>query len=197
MRITITLIRHGETEANAAHRYLGQTEESLSITGKKKLAKRKEYFESPDLLLCSPMLRCRESAEILFPDMTPVSVPEWKEIDFGIFEGKTYQELNGISIYQAWIDSGGMLQIPNGESRAQFCQRVLAGFAKCRKLFWEESRISCVVHGGTIMALLSNWTGKDYYDFQVKNGEGFCCRLELTEENVEVLALKKLEDGNK
>lgn len=197
MKINITFIRHGITASNELHRYLGQTDEPLTEKGRELLKKNRIRYEKPDILLCSPLFRCRESAQILFPQMTPVSIPEWKEIDFGIFEGKTYQELNGLKAYQDWIDSGGIMKIPQGEGREQFCKRVNEGFEKCKDMFFEACKITCVVHGGTIMALLSSWTGKDYYDFQVKNGEGFYCEIFLNEEKVQILKLEKLEKDDR
>ena len=37
----------------------------------------------------SPLLRCRETAEILFPDTTLQTVDNLIEMDFGDFEGKS------------------------------------------------------------------------------------------------------------
>ena len=58
-------------------------------------------------------------------------LPEWKEIDFGRFEGKNYQDLNGDPDYQRWIDSGGVTAFPGGESRDEFVKRSMAGLEWC------------------------------------------------------------------
>ena len=65
-----------------------------------------------EIVFTSPMQRCRESAQILFPDREKIEIPEWKEMNFGAFEGKNYEQLNGNPQYQAWIDSNGTL--PSG-----------------------------------------------------------------------------------
>jgi len=57
-------------------------------------------------------------------------VPEWTEMDFGAFEGHNYQELSGDPAYQRWIDSGGTLPFPEGESREEFIRRSVAGSKK-------------------------------------------------------------------
>lgn len=52
-------------------------------------------------------------------------------MDFGAFEGHNYQELSGDPAYQRWIDSGGTLPFPEGESREEFIRRNVAGYEKC------------------------------------------------------------------
>ena len=127
--ITFLFIRHGETASNKEHRYLGRTDEPLSMEGREKLSGQKEHFpQRMDYLFISPMMRCRESAEILYPDKSYVVVPEWIEMDFGEFEGKNYEELSGDFWYQQWIDSSGTLPFPKGESRETFIKRVMDGF---------------------------------------------------------------------
>lgn len=109
--IKLTLIRHGAAKSNLEHRYLGTTDEPLSAEGKQALFIKKEsgLYPNPDKLFISPMLRCRQTAEILFPDVASWEIPEWTEMDFGQFECKNYKELNGNTAYQAWIDSEGEL----------------------------------------------------------------------------------------
>ena len=74
-QVDLYFIRHGATPGNEEHRYIGRTDEGLSETGKKLLQqKASEMIMTPDLVLSSPMLRCRQSAQILFPDHTPVEI---------------------------------------------------------------------------------------------------------------------------
>lgn len=99
-----------------------------------------------------------------------------QECDFGEFENKNYQELNGDPAYQAWIDSNGSLPFPGGESAEAFKRRCQEGFeiiaGSVRKL---SLRAAVVAHGGTIMAVLERfgYPKKDYFDYQVKNGCGY------------------------
>ncbi|MCF0127973.1 MAG: histidine phosphatase family protein [Pseudobutyrivibrio sp.] len=176
----LTLIRHGKTKANLEHRYCGVTDESLCSKGIMEIEKAaaEGRFNNCDALFVSPKLRCRQTAEIIYPDTVQGEIEELQEIDFGIFEGKTYQELSGTKDYQDWIKSGGTLAFPEGESRDAFIERVLEGFGKLvdavSKLTGKENkRISAVVHGGTIMALCFGLNGGDYFDYQVNCGEGY------------------------
>lgn len=184
----LALIRHGATEANKERRYLGRTNESLSGSGIEELLsyKLEHPYPAVDYLFSSPMKRCRETARILYPQLCPVVIPEWEEMDFGRFEYKNYQELKDDKQYQAWIDSGGTLAFPGGECRADFILRCEKGLLRmCRMLQHvaeghakEPVRAGAVVHGGTVMALLSACGGKDYFDSQVSNGRGYLCTVE-------------------
>lgn len=168
-----------------------------------------------EFVFSSPMKRCLESAGILFRaekgndfsescygdrgrDIQPSAreltiIPEWREMDFGDFEGKNYQELSGNPDYQAWIDSNGTLPFPNGESREEFAARSIRGFYRMMGMIKEENPylVAAVVHGGTIMALLSSLYGGDYFDFQVPNGEGYSCIVDK-EEPYRILNVEKL-----
>lgn len=198
--IKLTLIRHGAAKSNLEHRYLGTTDEPLSAEGKQALFIKKEsgLYPNPDKLFISPMLRCRQTAEILFPDVASWEIPEWTEMDFGQFECKNYKELNGNTAYQAWIDSEGELPFPDGESREHFRERVLRGFRK----FLADVRKGnsphivpetvAVVHGGTIMALCSVLFGGGYFDYQRKCGEGYFCHFLYTDDKITLLELKHL-----
>ena len=109
----IWLIRHGMTEGNRYQRYIGKTDELLCEEGKEKL---KEFFyPEPEAVFVSPLVRCRETAEILFPEKRLRIIDQLAECDFGDFENKNYLELSGNPDYQAWVDSGGILPFPNGE----------------------------------------------------------------------------------
>ena len=186
--IKLTLIRHGETKGNTEHRYLGITDEPLTGQGRQKLQAKKDegyYPSAAGTVFVSPMLRCRETAALLFPECEPVCFSEWTEMKFGIYEGKNYEELNGQQEYQAWIDSGGTLPFPGGESREEFKERVMRGFEKMLD-FLEKSRrdvtraqITAVVHGGTIMALCSSLLGGEYFDYQLKCGEKYECYITI------------------
>ncbi|MCM1431962.1 MAG: histidine phosphatase family protein [Muribaculaceae bacterium] len=183
----LVLIRHGETRANKERRYLGKTDEPLSEEGIEKLEAYKRQKRYPDVedLFSSPMKRCVDSAKIIYPMLCPVRIPAWKEMDFGQFEYRNYEELKTNMFYQEYIDSGGALPFPGGESREAFIRRCKNGFfCMCGELRETAGRrhsrppaVGMVVHGGTIMALLSAYAGGAYFDYQASNGGGYICRL--------------------
>ena len=167
------LIRHGQTQGNIEHRYIGcRTDEPLCVQGIERLCE-KEYPEVAKVYV-SPMKRCIETAEIIYPGIPVEIIEDFRECDFGEFENKNYAELNGRMDYQAWIDSNGEMPFPNGESRAEFAARCVKAFAELTERNVQED-CAIVVHGGTIMAIMEKYAHPrgNYYDFQVKNGEGF------------------------
>lgn len=196
-QITLVLIRHGATESNKEHRYLGQTDEELSQEGKKELAEYQElqYYPDIDRLFTSPMKRCVQTAKILYPRLQPERIEEWTEMDFGVFEGKNYRELQGDERYQEWLDSNGTLPFPEGESREDFVARCGKGFLRMLEDVKENEKqnvIGMIVHGGTIMALLSKYAGGDYFHYQVSNGKGYVCTVKKTGTGLEIRELKKI-----
>lgn len=133
----------------------------------------------------SPYLRAKQTADILFPGAKQVEIAEFAECRFGAFEYKNYAELNGNPDYQRFIDSGGTSAFPGGESRAEFTERVMRGFEKLLADVEESQSYTIVVvaHGGTIMALMDQLSEphKDYFDWQVKPGEGVVGILSVNE----------------
>lgn len=185
----LILIRHGKTAGNLLGRYIGsRTDEPLCDEGREGLAGKK--LPEVERLYVSPMKRCVETAEILWPGFDRKKmqkVTDLRECDFGDFENKNYKELSGNGDYQAWIDSNGTLPFPNGESMDAFKSRCLEAFARIvedvsgAEQEWIASgktgifRAGIVVHGGTIMAILEQYgyPKAAYFDIQVKNGCGY------------------------
>ncbi len=206
-QMKLVLIRHGATEGNKEHRYIGRTDEPLSSEAKEKLSAEANCYPRIDRLFTSPMKRCIETAEIIYPDQKPVVVDPLREMDFGNFEGKNYKELNGNPDYQAWIDSGGTIAFPNGESREEFIQRCCKGMSEVllqskaystksdNEILQSESSsftIGLVVHGGTIMALCSAFGGGEYFDYQVANGAGYICNVNLDGGKIQFRSIQKI-----
>lgn len=187
--ISVTFLRHGKTPANERHAYLGCTEELLSEKGKeelKVLAERQILPKNP-VIIVSPMLRCVETAKFLYPNQDFYAIKGLEEMNFGIFEGKNYLDLSGNTEYQYWIDHNGESKIPHGESMEEYKERTVKAFESLNKFFLslqDGQEVVFVVHGGTIMALLSYLTKKGYYDFQVKNNEGYRVVLEIEQEKI-------------
>ena len=177
----IVFIRHSMTAGNLERRYIGcRTDEPLCEAGislaQQKTAEIRQTFPMPEVVLTSPMRRCVQTAEILFPDTPREIVYGLQECDFGDFEGKNYAELSGDPAYQAWIDSGGQMMVPNGESGAGFRHRCCRAYEQCVRDAQEKGaqRIAIVCHGGTIMSVLERYgrPEKSFYEWQVANGCG-------------------------
>lgn len=173
--IKIYLIRHGQTPGNKLQRYIGTTDESLSEEGRELLSQC--VYPSVEKVYASPLKRCKETEEILFPGQEPQVVKDLAECDFGEFENKNYRELAGNKNYQKWIDSNGTLPFPGGESREECRTRNLKGFRKILKqCIQEKTKTAAIVcHGGTIMNIMEAYADqkRSFYEWHVKNGGGY------------------------
>ena len=187
-----TFIRHGATAGNLEKRYIGKkTDESLCEIGAAKILENaaKGKYPGADFVFSSPMKRCLETCALIYgseknPEKKPFIIEDFCETDFGDFEGKNFSELKDNPEYKKWLESGGELPFPNGEGRAEATARALKGFSKMLEILGknleEAVSVSAVVHGGTVMAVLSNLTGKNYYDFQIENGGAISFRLKFS-----------------
>ena len=156
--LKIHLIRHGMTDANFEGRYIGcRTDLPLAPEGLQELRLLKENLEYPkaQLVYSSPMLRCRQTAAVLFPDLGLKTVENLKEYDFGEFEGKTAAELEYHPDFLPWT-SGKLAAPPEGEDNTEFIKRVCIGLNQIvldmLENGWSESAV--IMHGGAIMTLL-------------------------------------------
>ena len=86
--IKLWLIRHGKTEGNKLARYIGTTDEPLCQEGIEFL-KKMDYPKVQEIYV-SPLRRCVQTAEILFPEKPVHIIEELAECDFGEFENKNY-----------------------------------------------------------------------------------------------------------
>ncbi|MBR0141799.1 MAG: histidine phosphatase family protein [Ruminococcus sp.] len=179
--LKINFIRHGLTAGNETKKYIGRTDENLSEKGIDTL-KNIKYPEC-DILFVSPMKRCIQTAEIIYPDKKYTICDDLRECDFGDFEGKNYQELKDNILYQKWIDSNGTDTFPNGESPENFKKRCVKAFLEIIKNT-DSKNISFVVHGGTIMAILEKLSNKSFYEWHIENAHGFITEYDGEKINV-------------
>lgn len=166
----VIFIRHGKTSGNLEKRYIGKTDEDLCEIGKNELMK--INYPECENVVSSPLKRCIQSSEIIYPDKKIFINENLRETDFGIFEGKNYTELCENPDYRNWID--GKSEIPDGESSENFKKRCCNAFIDTMKNS-DGKAIAFVVHGGVIMAILEKYAflKKSFYDYQVSNGRGY------------------------
>ena len=176
----ITLIRHGKTAGNSESRYIGRTDEPLSPEGIAQLKSLEPDFRVQTVYV-TPLRRTQQTAAILFPHAEQLVADGLQEMDFGDFEGRNYREMETDTDYRDWVNGGCLAPCPNGESRAAFSTRVCTAFTELLTQAEEKgcSDLVFVVHGGTIMAIMEHFAvpHKDYYDYSVKNGCGYCCDM--------------------
>ena len=170
----VWLLRHGATACNDERRYQGWLDIPLSERGLEEL-RRAEI--TPAAVYVSPLRRARQTAAVLFPEAELVEVPALREMDFGAFEGRNYQEMADDPAYRAWVEGGCVGETPGGESRAAFSNRVCEAFSALvdAALDAGEPRLVILAHGGTQMAALQRYAlpRRDYFDWRGPLAGGF------------------------
>lgn len=181
--LKIHLIRHGATDANYDGRYIGcKTDLPLAPEGLNELRMLKDDIDYPEIerLYSSPMLRCRQTGAVLYPDFEPVMVEELKEYDFGSFENKTAAELESNPNFIPWT-SGRLSAPPGGEDNSGFIKRICVGFNKIVLDMIESglTESAVIMHGGAIMMLLgvSAVPRSKPVEWTADNGRGYSVRV--------------------
>lgn len=181
--LKIHLIRHGATDANYDGRYIGcKTNLPLAPEGLNELRLLKDDIDYPEIerLYSSPMLRCRQTGAVLYPDFEPVTVEELKEYDFGSFENKTAAELENNPNFIPWT-SGRLSAPPGGEDNSEFIKRICVGFNKIVLDMIESglTESAVIMHGGAIMMLLgvSAVPRSKPVEWTADNGRGYSVRV--------------------
>lgn len=181
--LKIHLIRHGATDANYDGRYIGcKTDLPLAPEGLNELRMLKDDIDYPEIerLYSSPMLRCRQTGAVLYPDFEPVMVEELKEYDFGSFENKTAAELESNPSFIPWT-SGRLSAPPGGEDNSGFIKRICVGFNKIVLDMIEGglTESAVIMHGGAIMMLLgvSAVPRNKPVEWTADNGRGYSVRV--------------------
>lgn len=168
--MTIYLIRHGMTDANERHLYCGSTDLGLSSAGIKAL--RQLHYDIKNAnYITSGMKRTEQTLEVLFGAVPHIRDPRFREVDFGIFEMRSYEELKDTDAYQAWIQGDNEANTPpKGESGQQMRQRALEAFRGI------ETDTVVITHGGVIAAIMAERfpeANKNRYAWQPRPGHGY------------------------
>ena len=153
----LILIRHGETDYASQGRYCGFSDPSLNRKGiqqSESLAIRLKEA-GVDKVYSSDLKRAYESAKIIFRGNSIEEIADFREMNFGLFEGLKYEEIIKAypKLYREWIDNPVRVKIPGGESLVELEKRV-----KERLSFIfsqdEGKTIALVSHGGPIRVIL-------------------------------------------
>ena len=170
----VELIRHGATELSERRCYQGRLDTPLSEAGKNRL---KASTDKHNLVYITNKRRTAETAALLFPEAEQRVVAGLREMDFGAFEGKNYLDMENDAEYRAWVEGGCWGRCPDGESRAEFSDRVCGAFSALveKALAEGQEELLIVAHGGTQMAVLERWgePRREYYAWCSAPGTGW------------------------
>lgn len=171
--VAITLLRHGLTEANERKEYLGWTDSPLSERGLTEISRLRAGFREYELVISSDLQRCIDTAKLLFPTGPIQTNPAFREMNWGHWEGKTYEQLKEEASYQKWLNIPMEASVPAGESYPIFSERVESGWKQL--LGKEYENIAIVTHGGVIRELLVRYAPEEklFWDWSIPHAGGY------------------------
>ena len=151
------LLRHGETEMNVKKVYYGRTDCDLTEKGEAQALLLKSTFaDLPlDIVLESPLLRAKRTADLVLGerDVPRLRDDRLMELDFGEWEGKSWQELQGDAVYEEWCKEWQTTRPPKGESFLDLAERVAAFCDDLKKR--EEQDILVVAHHAVLQQIMA------------------------------------------
>lgn len=182
----LVLVRHCATKENLEKRFIGITDVSLAPEGFAHATELSDKMPQVQHLYISPLIRCRQTAILLWPNVGQTVIPELRETDFGPFEGKTHDELKDDEAYNKW------LSYPDDPSVVPMVEDVAASGKRATQALEQISAdaskngyeaVGVVSHGGTLMSILARHgqPSRDYYSWRMPNGGGYIARLEQDE----------------
>lgn len=155
----LILVRHGLTNWNHEFRYQGHTDIELNPEGVKQAHALKERIKDEKItaIYSSDLKRAMETARIIAEPhkIEVIPNPLFKEINFGVWEGRTYQELQKEYPQQLkiWLESPHLLRIENAETFSELQDRAMLGLKGVLSQH-PSGTIVIVTHGGVIAALI-------------------------------------------
>ena len=153
------LIRHGETTMSSEFRYVGNMDVDITENGVEQMNKLKKRFtnEKINTIYSSDLIRAKRGGEIIGSshNLEPIACPEFREINLGIWEGLTQEEIISKypeEYYRRLGDLAGS-RIQGGESFKDVQLRVLK---KLKNVLAESKgkNIILVAHGGVNRTIL-------------------------------------------
>ena len=198
--VRIAVLRHGVTQANIERRYISRSDVPLSAAAHAALApaRRRLAAERP-LAFSSDLSRCTATLARVCPRSrtgsrgragrrakAAVRDARLRELDFGRWEGLTYEDLRSDKRYCAWLDDMTAVIPPDGESWQQFAARTdqawrdmlrQASMHRPRRAAHRGAKpiaVLVVTHGGVLRRLHSlAWPAASFWDIPAPTGGGY------------------------
>lgn len=186
----LLLVRHGQTDWNIAGRYQGQSDIPLNATGceqAKRLAKRLST-ETIYAVYSSDLSRAKDTAQAIanVHQLKVQTDSRWRELNFGEWEGMTYQEMSAHSpaLFEAWMMNPRHTPTPNGETLDELSKRASSAFDEIKNKHKDQT-VLVVSHSGALQALLATLLGIDLNRYwRLKVSQASLSELAVYEDSV-------------
>ena len=164
--LEIVLVRHGETDWNAAEVFRGRVDVALNEVGIRQAELLGEYLsrDKIDFIYSSPLTRAVRTAEVIAKrqKLEVNCVENLTDFDFGEWQGLSLKEVKEKypDLYKDWIDTPEQVRIPGGESLEEVRNRVMP-FVEDAVMRCGEGRIVLVSHRVVCKVLICSLLGID------------------------------------
>lgn len=181
----LVLLRHGQTEYNAASRMQGHLDTELTDLGRDQaaVAARALATPAPYRIVSSDLRRAHDTA-VALSDVTGVSVDldeRLRETHLGDWQGLTHLDVDARApgAREDWrVDATS--RPPGGESRVDVADRATPVIDELlRDREWSTAPVVVVAHGGTIAALTAALLGLPVDRWPVLGGLGNASWVQL------------------
>lgn len=146
--LRLLLVRHGETEWNRMSRFQGVKDIPLNDNGKQQAQKTADFLKDVtiDFAVTSPLLRPKETAEIILqnhPNISLTTKKDLEEISHGLWEGKLEKEIEAEypGLLNEWKEKPETVQMPDGENLEQVWERAVNSWHEIIKENLEEGKM--------------------------------------------------------
>lgn len=163
------LMRHGETPWNRQGRVMGRNPIEIDERGRTQVAAALDLVRAlkPDLVVTSPLVRARQSAEIVAEAMglPIVEEPLIAEVKYGRWEGMSYHELVTDAHYLSYREEPILSPTPGGETISEVQARGVEAINRTLKRN-DGGRVLFVSHGDIIRTVLCHFIGMELRHFR-------------------------------
>lgn len=181
--LRLLLVRHGETQWNQEGRFQGQIDVPLNENGKHQAYQAAQFLKdvSLDFAVSSPMLRPKETAEIILQEHSGVTLELMeglREISHGLWEGKLESEIwdNYSDLLNSWKVAPETVQMPEGENLQQVWERSKVALQEIVEKYYDPSQyrtVMLVAHDAINKAILCHLfelEAQHFWTFKQGNG---------------------------
>ncbi len=170
LRGTALFMRHGETAWNREGRVMGRNPIELDEHGRAQVEAAIPFARliGPQLIVTSPLIRARQSAEIIASGLGGVAVIEeaqLSEVQYGRWEGMVYDDLIDDPDYARYKEDPLATATPGGETIVQVQARGIEAIGRAIAAN-PGLRILFVSHGDIIRTVLCKLMGLELEHFR-------------------------------
>ena len=172
----IYFVRHGETDMNARNMFYGWYDADINEKGMAQAEELRAAFETIhiDAIYSSDLKRAYHTAEIIANGREIQPVPEIRELYYGDWENRTWEEMSEADLeeWHGWLTDWVDRRMPNGEAFMEFYDRVTRGLEQIIKEN-KSKHVLIVSHNGALSAMHCHLTGagpKAFWRFNSKQG---------------------------